>query len=39
LSMYASEIEVYGIDEAFLKLTGFGSFDFHQYGKTIKKHV
>ena len=39
LSGYTPDIEIYSIDEAFLKLDGFNYFDFNEYGQTIKKHT
>lgn len=39
LTAFSPEIEVYSIDEAFLKLKGFNYFDLEQYGKTIQRTV
>lgn len=39
LTTFSPEIEVYSIDEAFLKLKGFNYFDIEEYGKTIQKTV
>ena len=39
LTTFSPEIEVYSIDEAFLKLKGFNYFDLEQYGKTIQRTV
>ena len=39
LSEFAPEIEIYSIDEAFLKFDGFEMFDLNQYGKTINNKV
>ena len=39
LSTFTPEIEVYSIDEAFLKFKGFELFDLNEYGKNIQKTV
>lgn len=39
LSEYTPEIEIYSIDEAFLKLEGFEKFNLNDYGKDIKRNV
>ena len=39
LSNYTPEIEIYSIDEAFLKLEGFEYFNIDEYGKEIVKTV
>ncbi len=40
LSEYSPEIEIYSIDEAFLKLTGFEDhFDLYEYGKDMRHKV
>lgn len=39
LGEYSPEIEVYSIDEAFLKLTGFEYFDLQAYGLDMVKRV
>ena len=39
LSEYTPDIEIYSIDEAFLKLDGFNYFDLNEYGQTIKNNV
>ena len=39
LQDYTPELEIYSIDEAFLKLVGFEYFDLNQYGYDIQKHV
>jgi DNA polymerase V len=39
LEEYSPEIEIYSIDEAFLKLTGFEYFDLQEYSKTIRDKV
>lgn len=39
LSNYTPEIEIYSIDEAFLKLDGFHLFDIEKYGKEINRTV
>jgi DNA polymerase V len=39
LHEYTPELEVYSIDEAFLKLTGFEYFDLHQYGLEIQQRI
>ena len=39
LSNYAPEIEIYSIDEAFLKLEGFEYFNLDKYGEEIVKKV
>lgn len=39
LSTFSPEIEVYSIDEAFLRLVGFNYLDIEEYGKTIQKTV
>jgi DNA polymerase V len=39
LSTFAPEIEVYSIDEAFLKFDGFKLFDFNAYGVKIQRTV
>lgn len=36
---FSPEIEVYSIDEAFLKLSGFELFDLTEYGREIRKQV
>jgi DNA polymerase V len=37
LSEYSPDIEIYSIDEAFLKLSGFEQFDLQQYATEIRK--
>jgi DNA polymerase V len=39
LSEYSHNIEIYSIDEAFLKLTGFEQFDLQQYATEIRNKV
>jgi DNA polymerase V len=39
LSDYSPEMEIYSIDEAFLKLTGFDKFDLQEYGNQIRCRV
>ena len=39
LQEYSPECEVYSIDEAFLKLTGFEMFDLEKYGHEIQQRV
>jgi DNA polymerase V len=39
LSNYTPDIEIYSVDEAFLKLTGFEYFDLNQYGQDIRYNV
>lgn len=39
LSEYSPEIEIYSIDEAFLKLDGFEKFDLKAYGLEMKRNV
>ncbi len=39
LSGYTPDIEIYSIDEAFLKLDGFDFFDLNEYGQTIRKNI
>ncbi len=39
LANYTPSIEVYSIDEAFLKLDGFDLYDLNTYGKTIQQKV
>jgi DNA polymerase V len=39
LQEYTPELEIYSIDEAFLKLVGFEYFDLHQYGFEIQQRV
>lgn len=39
LSQFSPEIEIYSIDEAFLKFTGFERFDLRIHGKNIRKTV
>lgn len=39
LSTFSPEIEVYSIDEAFLRFVGFNYLDLEEYGKTIQKTV
>lgn len=39
LSSYTPEMEIYSIDEAFLKLTGFDFFDLQDVGKRMRKEV
>lgn len=39
LQEYTPELEIYSIDEAFLKLTGFEYFNLHQYGLEIQQRI
>jgi DNA polymerase V len=39
LSDYSPDIEIYSIDEAFLKLDGFSYFDLQQYGEQMRYKV
>ena len=39
LGEYSPEVEIYSIDEAFLKLMGFGRFDLYEYGLEMRKKV
>lgn len=39
LSEFTPELEVYSIDEAFLKFTGFELFDFQEIGEQMRKKV
>jgi len=39
LSEYSPDVEIYSIDEAFLKLKGFEYFDLHEYGHSIRNKV
>lgn len=39
LSSYATESEIYSIDECFLKLNGFEHYDLHAYGAKMHKDV
>lgn len=39
LSTYAPDIEIYSIDEAFLKLDGFQYFDLQEHGKQMRQQV
>lgn len=39
LSEYSPNIEIYSIDEAFLKFDGFELFDLQSYGETISKNL
>jgi len=39
LQEYSPECEIYSIDEAFLKLTGFEMYDLHEYGQEIQTRV
>ena len=39
LRTYTPDIEIYSIDEAFLKFTGYELFDLHQLGLQMRKHV
>ncbi len=39
LAEYTPDLEIYSIDEAFLKLDGFEHFDLQTYGLAIKKRV
>jgi len=39
LSRFSPEIEVYSIDEAFLKFTGFDNYDLQEYGLEMRKKV
>ncbi|MCR9228860.1 MAG: Y-family DNA polymerase [Flavobacteriaceae bacterium] len=39
LARFTPEIEVYSIDEAFLKFNGFHRYDLHSYGSEIKRTV
>jgi len=39
LQEYSPECEIYSIDEAFLKLSGFEMYDLHKYGQEIQQRV
>lgn len=39
LSEYSPDIEIYSIDEAFLKLKGFDRYNLQEYGYKIRKHI
>jgi DNA polymerase V len=39
LSSYTPNIEIYSIDEAFLKFKGFDNYDLEQYGRDIRKKI
>jgi DNA polymerase V len=39
LSEYTPDIEIYSIDEAFLKLTGFEHFNLQEYGESMRQKV
>lgn len=39
LSEYSPDIEIYSIDEAFLKLNGFEFYDLQEYGENIRQKV
>ncbi len=39
LSEFTPDLEVYSIDEAFLKFIGFENFDLHEHGRAIHKKV
>jgi DNA polymerase V len=39
LGEYTPDIEIYSIDEAFLKLKGFERFDLQEYGKDMQRRV
>lgn len=39
LSTFSPDIEIYSIDEAFLKFDGFNAYDFDAYGRKIKHKV
>ncbi|MCK5906486.1 MAG: Y-family DNA polymerase [Flavobacteriales bacterium] len=39
LSSYSPDIEIYSIDEAFLKFDGFEHYDLHEYGLEIQRKV
>lgn len=39
LAQFSPEIEVYSIDESFLKFEGFEDYDLHSYGLQIKQRV
>jgi DNA polymerase V len=39
LSQFTPDVEIYSIDEAFLDLSGFGTTDLSDYGRTIKSTV
>jgi DNA polymerase V len=39
LSEYSPEVEIYSIDEAFLKLKGFDYFNLQEYGNEMRKRV
>ena len=39
LNQFASEIEIYSIDEAFLDFKGFGYFNLYEHGKQIVKTI
>ncbi|WPO84634.1 Y-family DNA polymerase (plasmid) [Chryseobacterium sp. JJR-5R] len=39
LSEFTPEVEIYSIDEIFLKFTGFENYDLNQYGQEMKRTV
>lgn len=39
LDAFSPEVEVYSIDEAFLKLNNFGNDNYNELGKTIRKRI
>lgn len=39
LSEFSPEVEIYSIDEIFLKLSGFENYDLNQYGQEMKRTV
>jgi len=39
LAEFTPDLEIYSIDEAFLKFIGFENYDLHEYGKTMHKRV
>jgi DNA polymerase V len=39
LAEYSPEVEIYSIDEAFLKLTGFSYFNLQEYGEAMRSKV
>jgi len=39
LSTYTPDVEVYSIDEIFLKLIGYQNYDLHKYGLDMKNNV
>ena len=39
LEQFSPDVEVYSIDEAFLKLNGFDAYDLHTYGTEMRQRI